>query len=219
MVTVSSCRIPDSMPWYSRFAHHAWIDLRNAEGFWTRVEILGFPFSVHIEDISEAEAFSARRFGRDVHLIKTVAGPQAQAMVARVLELAEACEDYGRLVLEWDEQGGYAGHVVPASGRDYRNWPGPNSNTFVAWLIEGTPGLHAELHHNAVGKDYPEGFRVGRTSAGYGLEVELAWLGVGLGLSQGLELHILGMTAGLDLWPPAIKLPMLPRLGFAATNL
>lgn len=219
MVVVSSCRIPDSMPWYSRFAHHAWIDLRNADGFWTRVEILGYPFSVHIEGINEENAFAARRFDRDVHLIKAVAGAHAEPMVKRVLELADACEDYGRLVLEWNDEGGYSGQIIPPAGRDYRNWPGPNSNTFVAWIIERTPGLHAELHHNAVGKDYPEGFRIGRSSAGYGLDLDLAWVGLGLGLSQGAEVRLLGLTAGIDFWPPAIKLPFLPRLGFAATNL
>ena len=219
MVVVSSCRIPDSMPWYSRFAHHAWIDLRNADGFWTRVEILGYPFSVHIEGINEVNAFAARRFDRDVHLIKAVAGAHAEPMVKRVLELADACEDYGRLVLEWNDEGGYSGKMIPPAGRDYRKWPGPNSNTFVAWIIERTPGLHAELHHNAVGKDYPEGFRIGRSSAGYGLDLDLAWVGLGLGLSQGAEVRFLGLTAGIDLWPPALKLPFLPRLGFAATNL
>jgi hypothetical protein len=219
LVTVSSCRLPNSMPWYSRFAHHAWIDLRDEAGEWTRVEILGFPPSVHLEGIAEAEAFAARRFGREVHLLKTISGPQAKPIVARVLELADACEDYGRLALEWNEEGGFVAQVIPPSGRDYRRWPGPNSNTFVAWIIERTPGLHAELHHNAVGKDYPKGFRVGRTSAGYGFETESAWLGLGLGLSQGLELHLLGLTAGVDLWPPALKLPFLPRLGFPATNL
>jgi hypothetical protein len=175
--------------------------LRDDQGAWTRVEILGFPMAVHVEGITETEAFAARRFGRDVHLIQTVTGPEAEAMVERVLELADACEDYGRLVLEWNGEGGYAGRVIAPTGRAYRNRPGPNSNTFVAWLIERTPGLHAELHHNAVGKDYPEGFRLGMSSAGYGVEAELPWIGLGLGLSQGL------------------KLPFLPRLGFAATNL
>lgn len=27
-------------------------------------------------------------------------------------------------------------------------------------------------------------------------------------------LHVLQMTSGVDLWPSALKLPLLPRLGF-----
>ena len=34
-----------------------------------------------------------------------------------------------------------------------------------------------------------------------------------MGLREGLELHLLGLTLGVGLWPPALKLPLLPRLG------
>ena len=38
---------------------------------------------------------------------------------------------------------------------DYRVWPGPNSNTFVAAIIDAVPGLTATLPPTAIGKDYP----------------------------------------------------------------
>ena len=41
-------------------------------------------------------------------------------------------------------------------------------------------------------------------------------LGVKLGLKEGIELHVIGLSFGIDLWPPAIILPLGPgRLGFA----
>jgi hypothetical protein len=41
-------------------------------------------------------------------------------------------------------------------------------------------------------------------------------LGVKLGLKEGIEIHIIGLSFGIDLWPPAIILPLGPgRFGFA----
>lgn len=214
MVIVASCRLPDFMPWYTRFAYHAWIDLRDREGVWQRVEVVGAPEAIFVTEIEAAEAIAAERWERRVHVHASLRGPEAEEVAVRVLHLADSCEDYGQLVFELQESGGFSGVVEAPLGRHYRRWPGPNSNTFIAWVVERTPGLHAELHHNAVGKDFPDGLRVGRTSAGWGGEVETAYLGIGVGLAQGLELHLLGLTAGIDFWPPAIKLPFLPRLGF-----
>jgi hypothetical protein len=39
---------------------------------------------------------------------------------------------------------------------------------------------------------------------------------VKIGLKEGLEVHIVGLSFGIDLWPPAIILPLGPgRIGFA----
>jgi hypothetical protein len=35
----------------------------------------------------------------------------------------------------------------------YRPWPGPNSNTFVAWVLRQA-GIHFSLPWKAIGKDY-----------------------------------------------------------------
>src|SRR5690606_15485614 len=39
----------------------------------------------------------------------------------------------------------------------YRIWPGPNSNSFVAHVLNAVPGLDAVLPPNATGRDYAEG--------------------------------------------------------------
>ena len=96
---------------------------------------------------------------------------------------------------------------------DYEPWPGPNSNTFVANLLRAVPGMGAELDHNSVGKDWVEGHRLGRTDDGLGVEVDATFFGAAIGLYQGLELHMIGLTAGISFWPPALKIPFLPRFG------
>jgi hypothetical protein len=36
----------------------------------------------------------------------------------------------------------------------YRMWPGPNSNTFTAWVGQRVPALHLKLPASAIGKNY-----------------------------------------------------------------
>ena len=36
---------------------------------------------------------------------------------------------------------------------EYRIWPGPNSNTFTAWLVRKVPELNVELPATAIGKN------------------------------------------------------------------
>ena len=36
----------------------------------------------------------------------------------------------------------------------YSLWPGPNSNTFTAWIARAVPELETDLPATAIGKDY-----------------------------------------------------------------
>jgi len=96
----------------------------------------------------------------------------------------------------------------------YRIWPGPNSNTYVDHCLRRA-GLRADLHPMAVGKDYrgPWGFGVGATTTRSGLQLETPLVGAKVGVLDGVELHVLTTTFGVDLVPPAIKTPV-GRFGF-----
>jgi hypothetical protein len=98
---------------------------------------------------------------------------------------------------------------------DYRIWPGPNSNTFVAAVMQSVPEMRASLPATAVGKDFPyDGRWIGLTPSKTGIRVNLGgYLGVTAGWYEGLELNLLGAVAGIDLRRPALKLPGLGRLG------
>ena len=97
---------------------------------------------------------------------------------------------------------------------DYRIWPGPNSNTFVATVLRAVPELATTLPPNAVGKDFRSLPYAGPTDSGTGLEASL-WglLGIKTGWIEGLELNFLGLVAGLDIRHPAVKLPGFGRIG------
>lgn len=98
----------------------------------------------------------------------------------------------------------------------YLAWPGPNCNTFTAEMIRAAGVGGADMHPRAVGKDFVGlgGAGVGLSPSGSGVQAETPLLGLKLGLADGIELHVLCLTFGVDFWPPAIKTP-LGRLGFA----
>lgn len=98
----------------------------------------------------------------------------------------------------------------------YRVWPGPNSNTFVAWVIRQVPGLEVALPATAIGKDYLASGWLARAPSGTGYQVSVnGLLGVTLAWVEGFEVNLLGLTLGVDATRPALKLPGIGRVGLA----
>lgn len=102
--------------------------------------------------------------------------------------------------------------------KSYTVWPGPNSNTFVAYVARAVPELRLDLPPTAIGKDYiPGGGLVAPTPSGTGYQVSLfGLLGVMAAAEEGLEINLLGLTFGIDFRDPAIKLPLAGRIGIGA---
>lgn len=100
--------------------------------------------------------------------------------------------------------------------KKYWAYPGPNSNTFIDRLLRLCK-LRADLPSTAIGKDYRGRF-IGAswTTSGTGFQIETALLGLRMGLKEGIEIHLLSLAFGIDLWPPAIIVPFgAGRIGFA----
>ena len=98
----------------------------------------------------------------------------------------------------------------------YRLWPGPNSNTFTAYVARAVPELRLDLPPTAIGKDYLPGGAIASLSTPGGLGLQLSLLGLGgilVGREEGIELNLLGLTFGVDPRGPALKLPIIGRLG------
>ncbi len=99
--------------------------------------------------------------------------------------------------------------------RDYFLVPGPNSNTFGDEVLRACD-LAASLPATSVGKDFRGLIGAGLTSERTGVQLETALVGVKVGLREGVEIHLLGLSFGFDLWPPALIVPLGPgRIGFA----
>jgi len=97
----------------------------------------------------------------------------------------------------------------------YRAWPGPNSNSFISHIIRAVPELGVELPAHAIGKDWiGKGAFLARSESGTGFQFSIyGLLGLTLGIAEGIEVNILGLTFGLDVLRPALKLPLIGRLG------
>jgi hypothetical protein len=109
----------------------------------------------------------------------------------------------------------YGDDVREQIEHDYVLYPGPNSNTYGDVMLRKC-GLHASLPATSIGKDWRGLIGAGVTSEGTGLQLETPVLGLKIGLKEGVEVHIIGLSFGVDLWPPAIILPLGPgRIGFA----
>ena len=98
---------------------------------------------------------------------------------------------------------------------EYRAWPGPNSNTFTAWIARAVPELEIDLPATAIGKDYLGSSIFGTAPSGSGFQLSLGGvLGVAASGVDGLELNLLGLNFGVG--PSGLKLPIVGRIGQTA---
>ena len=97
---------------------------------------------------------------------------------------------------------------------DYTVYPGPNSNTFTAWVAKQVPELRLDLPPTAIGKDYLGDSLVDRAPSGTGYQFSIkGLLGIMAAVEEGLEINIIGLTFGIDPMSLAVKLPGIGRLG------
>lgn len=91
-------------------------------------------------------------------------------------------------------------------------WCGATPQLFV-----DHQGDSAQAMIDAIGKDSrPLTRPMGGSTSGSGLQVSLlGLLGMRVGLEEGLEFNVLGLNFGIDLNPPALRLPFLGRIGFS----
>ncbi len=183
-----------TVSWRGIFAVHSWIVLKLVgAAAYQRWDLTAWGDPIRIDGFPP----DGRWFGQVPELVFAADGPTAGAMIPR---LKAAIEGY-----RFRHRG------------DYRAWPGPNSNTFVATVMAAVPEIKATLPPNAIGKDYPvDGRWVAWTPSGTGIRINLGgYLGLTLGWIEGLELNLLGGVIGCDVRRPAIKLPGVGRIGLS----
>jgi hypothetical protein len=106
-----------------------------------------------------------------------------------------------------------AAHDYPYAG-EYSAWPGPNSNTFTAWIGRATPELEIDLPPTAIGKDYLRHQVFAKAPSGSGFQLSLyGLLGVLASRVEGVEVNVLGLSFGVNPFSPAFKLPLIGRIG------
>jgi hypothetical protein len=181
------------------FGVHSWVAAKPAKASaYTVYEVIGWKLRWDDTAVSVRERDpDARWFGNAPELLGEARGAEAEQLIPRI---EAAVKSY-------------------PFADEYRAWPGPNSNTFTAWVTRRLPELRVDLPPTAIGKDYLAGGLFASAPSGSGVQVSLVGLlGVTASTVEGLEFNILGMTFGLDPWPPAIKLPIAGRLGMASAR-
>src|SRR5690606_14382412 len=181
--------------WRGYFGVHTWIAAkRSGADAYTVYEVNGW----RLRRTGSAIAISerppdSRWFGSPPRLIAQRIGPDVDPLIDRI---EQAVQRYP-----------YAD--------EYRVWPGPNSNTFTAFVLREVPELRADLPAHAIGKDYLGAELVAPAPSGTGAQVSLLGvLGVLVGVEEGLEINLLGLTFGLDPLDLSLKLPLAGRVGW-----
>ncbi len=186
--------------WRGNFGVHTWVAVKPAEAdAYTVYEVIGWRLR-HSDSalVVRQRAPDARWFGNEPELCSDKRGAQAEALIPRI---EAAVRSYPH-------------------AKEYSAWPGPNSNTFVAWITRAVPELEVDLPPTAIGKDYLGSAIVAAAPSGRGVQFSLGGM-FALTASgvEGLELNLLGLTFGINPFDPALKLPLLGRLGPARTLL
>jgi uncharacterized protein DUF3750 len=177
--------------WKGIFSVHSWIVLKHAnEPRWQRYDVVGWGQPIRLNNWP----VDGKWYGNKPVMLADISGPEAENLIPRI---EGTVKDYN-----YSQTG------------DYRIWPGPNSNSFIAAILRTVPELGLTLPPNAVGRDFRSGLYIGRTDSGTGFEINLHGLaGLKLAWVEGVEVNLMGLVAGLDLRHPGVKLPGFGRIG------
>jgi len=181
--------------WRGIFAVHTWIALK-PEGArrYTVHQVLGWR-ARHggLAVVSHHDIPDRHWYGAPPRLLRDVRGDAAAALIP-LIEAAVARYPHSH---------------------EYVLWPGPNSNTFTAYVAREVPGLGVDLPPTAIGKDYLAGGGVfGPAPSHTGYQISLfGVLGITLAVEEGVELNVLTLGLGVDPLDLALRLPGVGRVG------
>lgn len=180
--------------WRGYIGVHTWIAVKpeRASEF-TVYEVMGWRLRrTGSSLVRSTRAPDGRWFGNEPELLADLRGHEA----------IEAIEQIERGVAAY-----------PYADR-YRVWPGPNSNTFTAFVLRSVSGLRVDLPATAIGKDYLGPRIAAGAPSGTGVQLSLLGLiGVLAATEEGLEINLLGLTFGIDPLDLSLKAPFVGRIG------
>jgi len=124
----------DAWGWRGWFAIHTWIATkRTGEDFYTVYDVVGWRGHRNKPVMRIARDIPDRFwYGEKPQVIKQYMGEGGDRLID---DIEQAARDY-----PWK--------------RTYKAFPGPNSNTFVAWIGKQVPALDLHLPFSAIGKSY-----------------------------------------------------------------
>ena len=180
--------------WKGNFGVHTWVAVKPAQApAYTVYEVIGWRLRRGGTVLAVSERHpDAHWFGNVPEVLAERRGAEAAAIIPKIEEAVKAYP--------------YA--------NEYSVFPGPNSNTFTAWIARAVPELKVDLPPTAIGKDFIGDRIVASAPSGSGVQISLGGL-FALTASgvEGLEVNLLGLTFGIDPFSPALRLPLIGRIG------
>ncbi|RED54049.1 DUF3750 domain-containing protein [Aestuariispira insulae] len=181
--------------WRGTFAVHPWISVKRAGAdSYSIYQILGWRARRGLPALTVQEGVPDRHwFGSRPDLLVDIQGGKAELIIDKIEAAAKR---------------------YPFAN-EYTLFPGPNSNTFVAWIGRQVPELRLDLPPTAIGKDYlgPDRFFDDAIS-GTGYQLSLAGLlGLTIAKEEGLEINLAGLGFGIDPGDLNLRLPFIGTLG------
>jgi uncharacterized protein YxeA len=181
--------------WRGKFSQHTWIATKekNAENYLVHFVVLWGQY-YGSDGVVVSEKDLPDRFWYDARpeIIYSLSGEEAEKIIPKIYQ---AIEKYPYQKL-------------------YRAYPGPNSNSFVSFIIRNVEELKTSLPANAIGKDWlcdENGIRFfSKTESKTGWQFNFFGIfGVLLAAEEGLEINILGLSYGFDFKKMKFKLPAI----------
>ncbi len=184
-----------AVSWRGYFAVHTWIATKEkGASQYITYHVIGWRLKRNLSVVAiEPDIPDRHWFGAKPRLIHEIIGVTAESAIPKIKQAA----------LEYPYPNAY------------RAWPGPNSNTFVSFILRRVPELGVELPPHAIGRDWiNRADFAGYSETGTGIQLSLFGLfGLTLGVADGIEINVLGLNFGFDLFRPALKLPLVGRIG------
>lgn len=175
--------------WRGAFAVHSWISVKpaNAQEY-TVYQVVGWRLYYNQPALMIAQDIPDRNwYAQKPKVILDIRGDKAEKLIPAI-DKAARTYPYANL---------------------YTLWPGPNSNTFPAYIGRAVPELGLALPDDALGKDYLPGnifFAPAPSGTGYQFSLYGA-LGVIAAKKEGFEINLLGLVYGVRFKPFTILLP------------
>ncbi len=174
--------------WRGLFAVHTWIAFKakNATNY-TVMQVVGWRYFMNEPPLLIRKDFPDRFwFNQKPTIILDIRGEKAEALIPKIID---AVKQYPYL-------------------HTYSYWPGPNSNTFTAYIGRAIPELGLVLPGTAIGKDYLTNQFWALMPSGTGYQFSLkGYFGIGIARKEGIEVNLLGLVYGIHLSPLRIVLP------------
>ncbi len=180
--------------WRGIFATHNWIAVKpkNAEYF-TIYQLIGWRLYHHLSAVMVARDVPDRNwFSQKPRVILDIRGAAAEKLIPEIIAATKS-------------------YPYP---NQYVFWPGPNSNTFAAYVGRQVPELRLALPSDAIGKDFlPKFAFFAKAPSGTGYQFSLLGLfGILIAKKEGIEINLLGFVYGIKFAPFALLLPGIGQI-------